>query len=251
VTKDEFVESFDALSCSLCLEPYDATHVPVELPGCGHVFGDYCIANAVESKTQNNNPRPLCRDKLFEQEDFDENGDWIYDSDDSLEDDEESEEVNTTDEEEEHEEVENREREEMEDQEHEEVEDQDELEILNEVRIAMSYVMMRFCIQGLTYNTQVITDDGTVTASEEEPEADEENIQQEEFIDSEDDEDVEVVDSQSISSDDARVPHSSPSEYHPSDDEGDSDHEQDDQRRAKIRPEDGGVRKDSKASRTI
>jgi hypothetical protein len=86
---------------------------------------------------------------------------------------------------------------------------------------------------------------------EEEPEADEENIQQGEFIDAEDDEDVEVVGSESISSDDAHVPHSSPSEYRPSDDEGDSDHEQDDQWRAKIRPEDGGVRKDSKASRTI
>jgi hypothetical protein len=81
--------------------------------------------------TQNNNRCPLCRDKLFEQEDFDENGDWIYDSDDSLEDDEESEEVNTSEEEEE-------EHEEVEDREHEEVEDQDELEILNEVRAAIS-----------------------------------------------------------------------------------------------------------------
>jgi hypothetical protein len=41
--------------------------------------------------------------------------------------------------------------------------DQDELEILNEVRVATSYVTIMFCIHGLTYNAQPIADDGTVT----------------------------------------------------------------------------------------
>jgi hypothetical protein len=55
------------------------------------VFGDHCIANAVETSTQNNNRCPLCRAKLFEQEDYDENGDWIYDSDEVPDDVEEQE----------------------------------------------------------------------------------------------------------------------------------------------------------------
>jgi len=76
VTKDEFLKSLDPLQCSLCLEPYDAQHVPVEI-ACGHVFGDYCIANVAESETQNNNRCPLCRCKLFEQEDFDSDGELI------------------------------------------------------------------------------------------------------------------------------------------------------------------------------
>jgi len=77
VSKDDFLASLDPQKCSLCLEPYDSTHVPVDLE-CGHVFGDYCIANAVESETQNNNRCPLCRRVLFEQEDFDENGYPLY-----------------------------------------------------------------------------------------------------------------------------------------------------------------------------
>jgi hypothetical protein len=41
---------------------------------CGHVFGDHCIANFVETATQNNNKCPLCREILFQQEDFNEHG---------------------------------------------------------------------------------------------------------------------------------------------------------------------------------
>jgi hypothetical protein len=73
-TKNDFLASLDPLKFFLCLEPYDKTHVPVELE-CGHIFGDYCIAYAAESETQNNNRCPLCRRKLFEQEDFDSDGD--------------------------------------------------------------------------------------------------------------------------------------------------------------------------------
>jgi hypothetical protein len=91
LTKDQFMSSLDALTCSLCLEPYDATHIPVQLP-CNHIFGDHCIANVIESESPNNNRCPLCREVLFEQEDFDEHGDLISHEDahtpDSLEDDE-------------------------------------------------------------------------------------------------------------------------------------------------------------------
>jgi hypothetical protein len=76
-TKNDFLASLDPLKCSLCLDLYDKTHVPVELE-CGHIFGDYCIANAAESETQNNNRCPLCRRKLFEQEDFDSYGELIH-----------------------------------------------------------------------------------------------------------------------------------------------------------------------------
>jgi hypothetical protein len=54
--------------------------------GCGHIFGDYCIASAVEAKIQNDNRCPLCRAELFEQEDFDEGGDQLYVSDGESED---------------------------------------------------------------------------------------------------------------------------------------------------------------------
>jgi hypothetical protein len=50
------------------------------------MFGDYCIANAVEAKIQNDNRCPLCRAELFEQEDFDEGGDQLYVSDGESED---------------------------------------------------------------------------------------------------------------------------------------------------------------------
>ncbi|KAH7086913.1 hypothetical protein FB567DRAFT_549348 [Paraphoma chrysanthemicola] len=78
VTKDQFMDSLDALTCSLCLEPYTSDHVPIQLP-CNHIFGDYCIANVAESESPNNNRCPLCRTVLFEQEDFNENGDPISD----------------------------------------------------------------------------------------------------------------------------------------------------------------------------
>ncbi|KAH7076723.1 hypothetical protein BKA63DRAFT_510608 [Paraphoma chrysanthemicola] len=78
VTKNQFMDSLDALTCSLCLEPYTSDHVPIQLP-CNHIFGDYCIANVAESESSNNNRCPLCRKVLFEQEDFNENGDPISD----------------------------------------------------------------------------------------------------------------------------------------------------------------------------
>ncbi|KAF2252890.1 hypothetical protein BU26DRAFT_211120 [Trematosphaeria pertusa] len=70
-TKDEFIENLEPLTCSLCLEKYGNDHVPVELPDCGHVFGDHCIIQWFETESENNNKCPLCRNELFEQEDFD------------------------------------------------------------------------------------------------------------------------------------------------------------------------------------
>jgi hypothetical protein len=64
--------------------------VPVELPECGHVFRDHCIANVVESEFRNNNTCPLCQREMFLQKDFDEDGERINEDDleDALSDDE-------------------------------------------------------------------------------------------------------------------------------------------------------------------
>jgi ABC-type transporter Mla maintaining outer membrane lipid asymmetry ATPase subunit MlaF len=42
-SKDESLGSRDGQGCSLYLEQYDATHVPAQLSGCGHKFGDHTV----------------------------------------------------------------------------------------------------------------------------------------------------------------------------------------------------------------
>jgi hypothetical protein len=188
VTKDEFLESLDGLSCSLCLEQYDDTHVPVQLPGCGHIFGDYCIANAVEAATQNNNRCPLCRNELFEQEDFDDDGDRLYDADEESEGAEDMEEAHAQEG----------------DEEDEETDDQDD-------------------------KSEEMGDDASISSDD----GDDLSFYGVEYGDS-----------------------PPPSDYVPSNEEVDSDHEQDDQpwakprpEEAKLRPEDGGLPKGAKAHR--
>lgn len=58
-------------------------HVPVELK-CGHIFGSHCIVEQTEFRTANNNRCPLCRQELFEHEDFASSRDSLYDSDEPL-----------------------------------------------------------------------------------------------------------------------------------------------------------------------
>lgn len=70
VSKDDFLAALNPSTCGICLEEYDGAHIPVEMPKCGHHFGDHCIANLVESAHPSNNKCPLCRQVLFEQEDY-------------------------------------------------------------------------------------------------------------------------------------------------------------------------------------
>lgn len=84
VTKDDFLDTLKPHegtleeACPLCQEPYDRQHVPVVFE-CGHTFGEYCIANATEGPHPSNHVCPLCRRKLFEQEDFDEENEPLFD----------------------------------------------------------------------------------------------------------------------------------------------------------------------------
>jgi hypothetical protein len=66
MTKDLFIGALEPLTCSLYLEPYSTKHTPIQLPDCGHIFGDHCFVNAIEMDIQKNNRCPLCRKTLFE-----------------------------------------------------------------------------------------------------------------------------------------------------------------------------------------
>ncbi|KAF2801227.1 hypothetical protein K505DRAFT_355081 [Melanomma pulvis-pyrius CBS 109.77] len=75
---DEYINDLEpllpSLDCSLCLGPYMASHMPVKLRFCGHVFGDHCIVEWFESTNKNSNTCPLCREELFEQENIESDG---------------------------------------------------------------------------------------------------------------------------------------------------------------------------------
>ncbi|KAF1833048.1 hypothetical protein BDW02DRAFT_401551 [Decorospora gaudefroyi] len=82
VTKDEFIEQLEPLTCSICLDEFDTEHVPIQLP-CGHIFGHHCFVMQAESGQQNSNRCPLCREELFEQEPDDESDEPTIDGDES------------------------------------------------------------------------------------------------------------------------------------------------------------------------
>ncbi|KAF2132951.1 hypothetical protein P153DRAFT_414887 [Dothidotthia symphoricarpi CBS 119687] len=127
--KDEFIENIEPLTCSLCLEEYDDTHVPIQLADCGHIFGDHCIVEWFETKIRNNNRCPMCREKLFQQEDFDRYGNPIPHENEDDEEDDEGENVDDTgDEDEDEDDDDDEEEEEEEEEEAESEEEQSEEE---------------------------------------------------------------------------------------------------------------------------
>ncbi|CAO2653360.1 Nn.00g027710.m01.CDS01 [Neocucurbitaria sp. VM-36] len=52
--------------CTICDEPFSATHAPVILPTCKHVFGSKCLRMWVLSGNRGHNRCPVCRDVLFD-----------------------------------------------------------------------------------------------------------------------------------------------------------------------------------------
>jgi hypothetical protein len=238
VTKDLFISALEPLMCSLCLEPYSTTHMPIQLPDCGHIFGDYCLVNAIETDIKNNNRCPLCRKELFEQEDFDEDGEYIYDDDD-----EETDEV---------EDLDDALGEELVKLPGEDSVSDDEPDTESEVlpRIAIDYHIRRSTL-GLSIipqnnlmersnrlfgtpkpvdNQEVLARSGNDADEHEDEETDENNT---EVLDSEPDDENE--DNSSESDDSEAKPHVGP-DYEPGDD-NDSDNGLDDKRRAKVHPE--------------
>ncbi|KAF2035749.1 hypothetical protein EK21DRAFT_84160 [Setomelanomma holmii] len=104
-TKDEFMKTMDALTCNVCQELFGDNHVPVQLP-YNHIFGDHCIVYWFKSENPKNNRCPLCNRELFEQENYDEDGDRIeWEDPEEAEDDNADEEDEEDEEEEEEEDV--------------------------------------------------------------------------------------------------------------------------------------------------
>lgn len=68
VSKQQFLDSVKPLTCNICREEFHSTHDLVEMPVCGHIFGDICIALMIESaiRDKNNSKCPMCRTQLFE-----------------------------------------------------------------------------------------------------------------------------------------------------------------------------------------
>jgi hypothetical protein len=52
------------MECAICEEVFDSDHVPVQVDGCRHVFGQECLAMWVNSNNEGRNKCPNCRKQL-------------------------------------------------------------------------------------------------------------------------------------------------------------------------------------------